>query len=307
MARKRRGRPISGVLVINKPKGVTSNAILQQMKRAFFAQKAGHTGALDPLATGVLPLCFGEATKFSQFLLDADKGYRTLVQFGVCTDSGDADGEVISTSDASALTAEQIEAQMQDLRGDIKQVPSMYSALKKDGQPLYKLARQGIEVERKARDVRIDKFELLEFDPATAQARFEVECSKGTYIRSLVEDLGQALGCGAHVVELDRHIAGPFKANDMQAVEVLEALREEQAFEKMDALLLPVDTAVTHLPMVEVTDAAAYYVRQGQAVMGDNLAHQGLVRIQAESGEFLGIGEILDDGRVSPRRLVAQA
>lgn len=307
MARKRRGRPVNGVLIINKPKGLTSNAILQQMKRAFFAQKAGHTGALDPLATGVLPLCFGEATKFSQFLLDADKGYRTVVQFGVCTDSGDADGNVISEHDVSALTPELIEQHMQPLRGDIKQVPPMYSALKKDGQPLYKLARQGIEVERKARDSRIDKFEMLEFDGEKAQARFEVECSKGTYIRSLVEDLGKALGCGAHVIELDRHIAGPFKADDMQSVDVLEALRETEAFDKMDALLLPVDTAVTHLPLVEVTDAAAYYVRQGQAVMGDNLSHQGLVRIQSESGDFLGIGEILDDGRVSPRRLVATA
>lgn len=305
MARKRRGRPVDGILVVDKPAGLTSNAVLQQMKGVYFAQKAGHTGALDPLATGVLPICFGEATKFSQFLLDADKGYRSRVQFGVCTDSGDADGTVISEHSVANLDVGQIEQELPHFLGNIKQVPSMYSALKKDGQPLYKLARQGIEVEREARDVRIDRFELIDFDPQTAQASFEVICSKGTYIRSLVEDLGQALGCGAHVLQLERHLAGPYSSDDMQSVEQLERLRSEKAFAELDQLLLPLDSALKHLPLVAVTDTAAYYVRQGQAVMADVLMQQGLVRIQSEAGDFLGIGEILEDGRVSPRRLVA--
>lgn len=302
---KRRGRPIDGILVLDKPQGVTSNAALQTVKRLLFAAKAGHTGSLDPLATGVLPLCFGEATKFSQYLLDADKIYRSTFALGVTTASGDSDGEVLESRDASALDEAGVEAALAQFRGEIEQVPSMYSAIKKDGQPLYKLARQGIEVEREARAVVIHALRIEAFRPgARAEVDLWVHCSKGTYVRSLAEDLGRALGCGAHVCRLRRVQAGPFTEADCVTLPTLEALKARGAFAELDSLLRPAATAVAALPRVTLAESAGFYLRQGQPVLVPKAPTEGLVQLQLASGEFVGVGEILDDGRVAPRRLV---
>lgn len=304
---KRRGRPIDGILIVDKPAGATSNAVLQNVKHMFFAAKAGHTGSLDPLATGVLPLCFGEATKFSQYLLDADKTYRSTFVFGVTTATGDADGEVLEQCDAGALTADQIEAALAQFRGPIEQVPSMYSAIKQNGQPLYKLARQGIEVERAARSVTVHELVLETFRPGPRpEAELLIRCTKGTYVRSIAEDLGRALGCGAHVSTLRRIQAGPFAEADCVSLATLQTLKDREAFAEMDRLLRPADTAVNALPLVVLVESAGFYLRQGQPVLVPKSPTEGLVRLQLASGEFVGVGEILDDGRVAPRRLVNQ-
>ncbi|AWF82541.1 tRNA pseudouridine(55) synthase TruB [Microbulbifer sp. EKSA008] len=304
------GRPVHGVLLLNKPAGITANDALQKAKRLFFANRAGHTGALDPLATGVLPICFGEATKFSQYLLDADKRYRSTFVFGMTTASGDADGDVLETKDASGLTEEAVLKAMEAFRGPIKQVPSMYSALKHKGQPLYKLARQGLEVEREAREVEIFEFELLSFTPgAQPRAEVEVHCSKGTYIRSIAEDLGQALGVGAYVEELHRSAAGPYVEADSVTLDELTAERGEGMAEELDHHLLSVDSPASSLPKLTLPDESGYYVRQGQPVMDLQVYRIGeegdMVRLFLENGDFLGVGEITDDGCVAPRRLVS--
>jgi tRNA pseudouridine55 synthase len=302
---RRKGRPVDGILLLDKPAGVTSNGALQMVRRLYSAAKAGHTGSLDPLATGVLPICLGEATKFSQYLIDADKAYRSTFVFGVTTASGDADGEVLAEADASALSAVQVEAALAPFRGDIEQVPSMFSAIKKDGQPLYKLARAGIEVEREARAVTVHELVLEAFRPGPrAEADVYIRCSKGTYVRSIAEDLGAALGCGAHVAKLRRVQAGPFSEADCVSPVALETLRSREAFAEMDALLRPADIAVAALPDVVLAEAAAFYLRQGQPVQVPKAPRDGLVQLHAATGEFLGVGEILDDGRVAPRRLV---
>ncbi|MEP4146757.1 MAG: tRNA pseudouridine(55) synthase TruB [Halioglobus sp.] len=305
MARRRRGRAVSGILVLDKPLGVSSNHALQAAKRLYFAAKAGHTGSLDPLATGVLPLCFGEATKFSQYLLDADKAYQSTFVLGTVTDSGDAEGKVLEINDASAVGEAQVQQALEAFRGEIEQVPSMFSAIKQNGQPLYKLARQGIEVERKSRTVVIKKLELLDFRPGEKpEVDVFLECSKGTYVRSIAEDLGRALGCGAHVSALRRTRAGPFSIEDSVTMNTLEALKQNDAVAQMDELLLPADTAVKALPLVELGESGGFYMRQGQPVLVPNAPGSGMVRVALETGEFLGVGEILDDGRVAPRRLI---
>ncbi|MBT3412220.1 MAG: tRNA pseudouridine(55) synthase TruB [Halieaceae bacterium] len=305
MARRRRGRAVSGILVLDKPLGVSSNHALQAAKRLYFAAKAGHTGSLDPLATGVLPLCFGEATKFSQYLLDADKAYQSTFVLGTVTDSGDAEGQILETNDASDVGEADVQQALEAFRGEIEQVPSMFSAIKQNGQPLYKLARQGIEVERKSRTVVIKKLELLEFRPGERpEADIYLECSKGTYVRSIAEDLGQALGCGAHVSALRRTKAGPFSLEDSVTMNTLETLKQNDAVAQMDDLLLPADTAVKSLPLVELGESGGFYMRQGQPVLVPNAPGSGMVRVALETGEFLGVGEILDDGRVAPRRLI---
>lgn len=305
MARQRRGRPIDGILVLDKPLGLSSNRALQMAKRLYNAAKAGHTGSLDPLATGVLPLCFGEATKFSQYLLDADKAYESGFLLGVATDTGDAEGTILETRDTTGLTEAAVEAALDTFRGEIEQVPSMYSAIKHQGQPLYKLARQGVEVERKARRVVIKRLELRSFEGG-AQARVDIymECSKGTYVRSVAEDLGKLLGCGAHVSSLRRTQAGPFSLQDSVTMSTLEALNANERQADMDALLLPADTAVKALPLVKLSESGGFYIRQGQPVQVPNAPCDGMVRVALETGEFLGVGEILDDGRVAPRRLI---
>lgn len=302
MSRRRRGRDVNGILVIDKPQGVTSNAVLQQVKRLYGAAKAGHTGSLDPLATGVLPLCFGEATKFSQLMLDSDKSYVARGRLGIITDSGDSDGNVMAEKPLpEGLDQAALEAVLPRFRGDIEQVPSMYSALKHKGRPLYEYAREGIEIERPARPVTIHELTLLAFDGENFD--IAVTCSKGTYIRSLVEDIGEALGCGAHVTQLRRTKAAGFGLDQAQDVTELEARRE--AGESLDPLLVPVDAALTEFPKILLQDAQIVSILNGQPVK--MTGHPpGWVRLYGD-GQFLGLGEQLPDDRVAPRRLVKQA
>ena len=304
MGRTRRGRKVNGVLVLNKPAGMTSSDAVQQAKRIYGAQKVGHTGSLDPLATGVLPLCFGEATKFSQYLLESDKKYRARIKLGITTDTGDADGAVISEVSPAGIGASEVEQAICAFRGAIKQVPPMYSALKHNGQPLYKLARQGIAVERKVRDVMVYEIEMSEF--ISDEFEIELHCSKGTYVRSIAEDLGKALGCGAHVKSLHRRAAGPYCEKEMVDLDALRQIEDQQG---LDALLQPMASAVAQWPAVKMVEPTAYFVRQGQPVQVAHAPLNGWVQLMeiAENSEerFLGVGEILADGRVAPRRLVA--
>lgn len=305
MARQRRGRLVDGILVLDKPLGISSNRALQCVKRLYTAAKAGHTGSLDPLATGVLPLCFGEATKFSQYLLDADKAYTSTFVLGERRSTGDAEGEVLAVHDAGSLTEADVSAALAAFRGEIEQIPSMYSAIKHEGQPLYKLARKGLEVERKRRRITVFELQLRAFRPgARAEIDVYIECSKGTYVRSIAEDLGEALGCGGHVSALRRTRAGPFTLEDSVTLETLEALRNNDQQSAMDELLMPADTVLGGLPLVRLTEAGGFYLRQGQPVLVPNAPQNGMVRVALETGEFLGVGEMLDDGRVAPRRLI---
>ncbi len=302
--RTRKGREIDGVLVLDKPRGMSSNDAVQRAKRLFRARKVGHTGSLDPLATGVLPLCFGEATKFSQFLLESDKKYWARIKLGVRTNSGDADGEVIDTSPVVGVTRERIEAVLANFRGEIEQVPSMFSAVKHHGQPLYKLARQGIEVERASRRVIIHANELTRLEGD--ELELEIHCSKGTYVRTLAEEIGDALGCGGHVVALRRRKAGPYGEAELVTFDAVEEALQKGGFPAIDAMLLPIATAVRDWPTVKLSESTAYYVRQGQPVIVPHAPSRGWVRLmEGCDGEFMGVGEILDDGRVAPRRLMS--
>ena len=298
---KRVRRAVSGVLILDKPKGLSSNQALQKVRWLLNAEKAGHTGSLDPLATGVLPLCFGEATKFSRYLLDAEKGYSTVMKLGEVSNTGDAEGEIIERHPVD-VSREQLEGVLPQFRGAIKQVPPMYSALKRDGQPLYKLARAGEVVEREARDVTIERLELTAFD--VPQAALDVLCSKGTYIRSLVEDIGRALGCGAHVAELRRTLAGPFSLAQAVSLDELIAAREAGGPEAVDRFLLPVDSGLEHWPILKLGEQAAHYWLHGQTVRCSDGPKFGWVRVCDNVGRFIGIGEMTDDGRVAPRRLI---
>lgn len=287
---------------------MSSNFALQRVKRFFNANKAGHTGALDPLATGMLPICLGEATKFSQHLLDSDKRYLVTAKLGQRTDTSDSDGEVVQTRPLE-FTEAQLMSALEHFRGDTLQVPSMYSALKYQGQPLYKYAREGIEVPREARPITV--FELnfigLEGDELT----LDIHCSKGTYIRTIIDDLGEMLGCGAHVIMLRRTQVAHYPYDKMVTLEQLEALvakAQEQQLDPsslLDSLLLPMDTAVADFPEVNVPDASAAYLMQGQAVRVANLEANKLVRITLGTARrFVGIGEMNDDGLLAPKRLV---
>lgn len=298
---KRIRRKVDGILVLDKPRGLTSNAALQKIRWLLNAEKAGHTGSLDPLATGVLPLCFGEATKFSQYLLDADKGYETLMHLGVTTATGDAEGEVLERRDVS-VDRDALEAVLSRFHGDISQIPPMYSALKRDGQPLYKLARAGEVVEREPRSVTIGRLDLLSFEPPFA--RLSVACSKGTYIRTLVEDIGQALGAGAHVAELRRTQAGPFSLDQAISLESLEQAHAEGGSEALDRFLLPADSGLEHWPLLQLSEHSSYYWLHGQPVRAPQAPKFGMVRVQDHEGRFIGIGEVSDDGRIAPRRLI---
>ncbi len=307
MARRKKGRQVDGLLVLDKPTGMSSNAVLQHTKCLFGAAKAGHTGSLDPLATGVLPLCFGEATKFSQFLLDADKGYESTFVLGVGTDTADADGAVITRASAAHLAEDSVTRAMVMLTGAIEQVPPMYSALKVDGQPLYKRARAGEQVERAARPVEIYGFELLSFEPGE-QVRLgvKVRCSKGTYIRTLAEDLGAALGVPAHVSALRRCQSGPFAIDDCVTPEQLTTVKESGTDTDLDALLQPIESCIQHLPRLSLSEAATFYIRQGQPVLVPNAPQSGMVRIADAGGLFLGVGDMRDDGKLAPKRLLAR-
>ncbi|MBS7325404.1 MAG: tRNA pseudouridine(55) synthase TruB [Thiopseudomonas sp.] len=298
---KRKRRAISGILILDKPYGFSSNGALQKVRWLLNAEKGGHTGSLDPLATGVLPLCFGEATKFSRYLLDADKTYEADIRLGVTTDTADAEGQVLETRPVTVDEAA-VEAVLPQFRGDILQVPPMYSALKKDGQPLYKLARAGEVVERKARPVHIAELTLLSLQDGLLRVR--VACSKGTYIRSLAEDIGAALGCGAHVAGLRRTVAGPFDLSRSVTLDALIALQEEQGSEALDSLLLPSDAGLLDWPQVQLTEHSSFYWQNGQPVRAPGAPQDGLLRVYNHHDEFIGVAEMDDDGLVAPRRLV---
>jgi len=294
-------RRVNGILLLDKPAGLTSNAALQAVKKLYAARKAGHTGSLDPLATGLLPLCFGEATKVSGFLLDADKYYQVTCKFGEQTSTGDAEGEVIESRPLDGLNEKQLRKVLEGFRGDIEQIPPMYSALKHKGERLYKLARQGVEVEREPRQVTIFELELVNFEAPVAELR--VHCTKGTYVRTLIEDIGEQLGCGAHVIGLRRNGVGPFDDSNMIDMEGLEAVAGEGHY-ALDRLLLPMESGLTQWPDVRLTGDAAFYLRQGQPVLVPKAPTAGWVRLYEGESRFLGMGEILDDGRVAPRRLM---
>lgn len=305
-------RNVDGILLLDKPKGITSNAALQIVKRLYCARKAGHSGSLDPIATGLLPVCFGEATKFSQFLLESDKHYLVTALLGVRTDSGDSEGKIISSElqrTIPKLTTPMIESVLDQFRGEITQIPSMYSAIKVNGQPLYKLARQGIEIERQGRLVNIYSLELISWENDLIQ--FDVKVSKGTYIRTLVDDLGEKLGCGAHVVSLRRIGAGPYQADQMIGLDQLQAIERgmndlDQRFAELDSLLVPLKSSVSW-PEVTLSEPAAYYLKKGQPVIVPYAPTEGFVKLLLKNNQFLGIGEILEDGRVAPRRLLAES
>ena len=301
--RRPHGRDVDGVLVLDKPPGLTSSNATQQVKKLFGANKVGHTGSLDPLATGVLPLCFGAATKFSQFLFQADKRYVVDAVLGVATDSGDADGNTIKESCYAHVTAEQIESVLTSYRGNIQQIPSMFSAVKQNGQPLYKLAHQGKEVPREPRPVTIHENSLTHFEEERFQ--LQIHCSKGTYIRTLIADIGEELGSGAHVVALRRTQAGPYDDSGAVSMQQLHEAREKHC---IDDLLLPTSSTVDGWPTVFVRGGIAYNVRHGQAVLVNNAPTQGWVKVceivDNARTKFLGVGEILADGRVAPRRII---
>jgi tRNA pseudouridine55 synthase len=290
-------RKVDGVLLLDKPVGLTSNTALQKAKRLFNAAKAGHTGTLDPFATGLLPLCFGEATKFSQFLLDADKVYEAEVLLGVRTSSGDLDGDVIAESPVS-LDEARLRAALQAFLGEIEQVPPMHSALKHQGRPLYEYARQGVEIPRKARRVTVHGLELLSFTPPTCVLR--VHCSKGFYVRALADDLGQALGCGGHLVGLRRLAVGGFSVADAYTLETLAA----QSPDSLDACLAPADRLIQGLPMQQLDQESAWQMLHGQAVWLPRLQVGTLFRLYDPDQVFLGVGVVNEEGKLAPQRLV---
>lgn len=299
--RQNKGRHVNGIVLLDKPAGFTSNQALQKVKRLFNARKAGHTGSLDPIATGLLPICFGNATKISGFLLEADKGYVATCQLGIKTNSGDREGEVISTRKVDGVTEAIIKELLKDFTGQIQQLPPMHSAIKKNGTPLYKLAHQGIEVEREPRTVTIYDLQLLSLQQDIL--KLKIHCSKGTYIRTLAEDIGEALGCGAHVSELRREQVGPFYAEKMLTMEQLQE-KAHQGIDTLDSIIIPIEKALMQWPQINLPGEAAFYLQQGQAVFVPKMKEKGLVRLYAGEGRFLGVGHILEDGRVAPKRLM---
>ncbi len=301
--RSKRGRLLDGVLLLDKPLDVTSNHVLQKVKRLYNAAKAGHTGSLDPLATGMLPICFGEATKFSQYLLNSDKSYAVTAELGVTTTTGDTAGDVVKVVEGIHVSLEKLTEVLDSFLGESQQVPSMYSALKQQGKPLYELARQGITVERDARSIHIKQIQLQSYDGK--HFSFSVLCSKGTYVRSLVEDIGAVLGCGAHVTRLHRETVSHFKASEMVSFSHIMSLRDEKAFAEMDALLLPVDTMMVHWPKVVLTSHLLHYFLQGQAIMLEKLTTGDNYRVYDEEGQFRGIGEVDEHAMLAPKRLVS--
>lgn len=299
---RKKFRDVHGVFLLDKPQGMSSNDIMQKVKRLFQANKAGHTGALDPLATGMLPICLGEATKFSQFLLDSDKRYFVTAKLGERTDTSDAEGQVAETREVNVLE-EDILAALPQFRGDILQVPTMFSALKHNGKPLYEYARQGITVEREARPITIFELKFVEYQ--APYLSLEVHCSKGTYIRTLVDDLGEVLGCGAHVSVLRRLAVGDYPVEEMMPIEELQLLAESFPQQELDRLLLPMDTAVASLPQINLDESQTKAVKFGQRVKFENGEQvYGLVRLFSNTQQFLGVAEITSDNVIRPNRMI---
>lgn len=295
-------RPVHGIMLLDKPVGISSNAALQRVRRALAAAKGGHTGNLDVAASGLLPLCFGEATKVGAFLLDADKTYVAELALGVTTSTGDREGEICTTRPVPALGADEVARVLADFVGPQSQVPPMYSALKRDGRPLYAYARAGLEVERAPRAITIHALRLLEF--AVPRLVVEVHCSKGTYVRTLAEDIGERLGCGAHLSALRRTRAGPFALDDAHPLALFETGGTPERF---DALLLPPDRALTGHPPLVLDAATRRAVCQGQRRPAPGAAGPGLYRLYGPDEDFLGLGEITADGSLEPRRLMQAA
>jgi tRNA pseudouridine55 synthase len=295
VARRKKGRDIHGILLLDKPTGISSNKALQEVRCYLNARKGGHTGSLDPLATGLLPLCFGEATKVSAMMLDDDKSYDVVIQLGVMTDTGDKEGQIIQEKPVPILTQTALEECFKHFTGEIEQVPPMYSALKYEGRKLYELAREGIEVERKARRIRIDQIQLLDWQADSLSLR--VDCSKGTYIRSLAEDIGQYLGTCATVKALRRIRAGLFDLQQAMTLDEIKSLPVETVINQ----LIEVDKPLEALPAVQVSEEQAACIRQGQQLPLDK-PKTGLVRMYCQQ-VFLGLGEMRMDGKLAPRKL----
>lgn len=299
---KRRGRQLDGILLLDKPLEMSSNDALQRVKWLYKAQKAGHTGSLDPLATGLLPLCFGAATKVSTYLLDADKHYWVRIKLGITTSTADAEGEVLSERPVPDYSEAELLAVLEEFTGEISQIPPMYSALKHKGERLYNLARQGIEVEREPRQVQIHEIRLTSF--GNPEFELEIHCSKGTYIRTLAEDIGERLGCGGHLAALRRTGVGPFREGEQMVT--LEQIEEcsRDGFAAMDAFLLPLESGFAHWPEVRLGADSVFYFKSGQAVLVPKAPTSGWVRVHDELGRFFAVGEIDEDGKVAPRRLL---
>ena len=301
---RKRGRDIDGVFLLDKPQGMSSNDIMQKVKRLFQANKAGHTGALDPLATGMLPICLGEATKFSQFLLDADKRYVVTAKLGERTDTSDAEGQIVESRPVNVEVA-QILTALEQFRGDILQVPTMFSALKHNGKPLYEYARAGITVEREARPISI--FELTFIDYQAPLLTLEVHCSKGTYIRTLVDDLGEVLGCGAHVTMLRRTAVADYPTEKMMSWETLQLLSEQAELALLYQHLLPTDSAVSKLPALHLNAEQSKAIGFGQRVKFVNESHlHGQVRLFSADQRFLGVALVDENNVIRPQRLITQ-
>lgn len=301
--KKKPGRGVHGILLLNKSLGKSSNWALQGVKRLYQANKAGHTGSLDPLATGMLPVCFGEATKFSHYLFDASKRYTVVAKLGETTTTGDSEGEILSTKPVPPLTETDILATLKKFIGTQSQLPPMYSALKHQGQPLYKLARKGIEIERKPREITIKDIELTEYTPDTLT--LDVACSKGTYIRSLVADIGEAIGCGAHVIKLHRTEVAHFKTQQMLSFADLQQFADPNDFTQLDQKLLPVSSAVNGLASQELSEQESTKLLQGQPVQLAEFTASDLIQLHSSSGSFLGIGAINHLGIIKPKRLIS--
>ncbi len=289
---------LDGLFLLDKGPGMSSNAVLQTVKRLFAVRKAGHTGSLDPLASGLLPICLGEATKLSSFLLATDKRYQVTVKLGQSTTTGDAEGELIDQQEVPVLNETIIQAVLARYTGQIEQLPPMYSALKQDGVRLYELARRGIEVDRPRRPITIYALRLRGFTERALE--LDVHCSKGTYIRALAADIGRDLGCGGYVESLRRIGVGDLQVRRAWTLEQLQASAEDQRRTR----ILPLDHMVADLPAVQLEDELGYFLRQGQAVLTPRAPAEGLVRLYVRGDRFVGIGEVLADGKVAPRRLL---
>ena len=294
---KRIKKNVNGVLLLDKPLGFSSNQALQKVKWLYSAAKAGHTGTLDPLATGLLPICLGEATKFAQYVTDADKTYLATIKLGATTTTGDAEGEVLTTSTVN-VSKQQFEQACAQFIGEISQMPPMYSALKHEGKALYEYARAGVDIVRQRRLIHVSNIIIEKFQADTAQ--ITVVCSKGTYIRTLAEDIGVNLGCGAHLIGLRRTETAGYLLPNAITIEQLEAM----PVEAREALLLPVDSAIENLPKVILNADAAFYMMQGQAVWQAGKTPSGDLRLHNENNQFLGLGFLQEDGKIAPKRLI---
>ena len=299
----KKGNDVDGILLLDKPLGRSSNSALQRVRHLFNAKKAGHTGSLDPLATGVLPICFGQASKVTAFLLDSDKRYFCTAQLGITTTTDDKEGEILQTRDVQTFTTDDIEKVLENFRGKIEQIPPMYSALKHNGQPLYKLARQGIDIERAPRPVTIHQLTLVE--KTTDSITLDVSCSKGTYIRTLAQDIGEALGCGAHLSMLRRTDVSPFDCSKIYTLKEIEKLAEN---DELESILLPIDSALINFPGIQLSEADVELIRNGIKVQRNDVPKNEMIRLYTKYNEFIGIGKYSEtesgERMLAPKRMM---